>query len=99
MPQIIIGSTLHCARAVDAIMLTAACLLSSQQPAPTAATTHAAHCLLGYAKLHPNHITVFRSSDMTPRVHSGASYSTRPKSGSTASRWFPLLRHRWPYFL
>ena len=65
-------------------MLTAACLLSSQQPAPTAATMRAAHRLLGYAKLHPNHVTVFKPSDVMLRVHSDASYLNRPKSGSTA---------------
>jgi hypothetical protein len=82
--QIIIGSMLCCARAVDATMLTAACLLSSQQPAPTAATTRAAHPLFGYAKLHPNHIAVFKPSDVMLRVHSDASHLNRPKSGSTA---------------
>jgi len=82
--QIIIGSILYYARAVDATMLTAVCLLSSQQPAPAAATMRAAYRLLGYAKLHPNHITVFKPSDMILRVHSDASYLNRPKSGSTA---------------
>ena len=65
-------------------MLTAVCLLSSQQAAPTANTMRAAFRLLGYAKLHPNHCLVFKPSDMILRIHSGASYLNRSKSGSTA---------------
>ena len=68
--QTIIGSILYYARAVDATMLTAVCLLASQQSAPTANTMAAAYRLLGYAKLHPNHCLVFKPSDMILRIHS-----------------------------
>ena len=88
--QIIIGSILYYARAVDATMLTAVCLLSSQQAAPTANTMRAAFRLLGYAKLHPNHCLVFKPSDMILRIHSDASYLNRNKSGSTAGGYHYL---------
>jgi hypothetical protein len=84
--QIIIGSILHYARAVDA----AVCLLASQQPAPTANAMAAAHRLLGCAKLHPNHCLVFKPSDVILRIHSDASYLNRAKSGSTAGGYHYL---------
>ena len=82
--KIIIGSILHYARAVGATMLAAVCFLASQQPAPTANAMAAACRLLGRAKLHPNHCLVFKPPDMILRIHSGASYLNRAKSGSTA---------------
>ena len=88
--QIIIGSILYYARAVDGTMLPAVCLLSSQQSAPTANTMKAAYRLLGYAKLHPNHCLVFKPSDMILRIHSDASYLNRSKSGSTAGGYHYL---------
>jgi hypothetical protein len=44
----------------------------------------AAERLLGYAAAHPNNTLVFRNSSMLLRVHSDASYLSRPKSGSVA---------------
>ena len=96
--QIIVGSLLYYARAVDATFLTAVCLLSSQQSNPTEATMRAAHRLLGYAKLHPNHVLVFRPSDMLLRIHSDASFLNRPNSGSTAGG-FHFLGTTDPNFL
>jgi hypothetical protein len=71
--QIVTGSVLCCARAVDAAMLPAVCLLASQQPAPAADAMAAACRLLGHAKLHPNHCLVFKPSDVILRTHSDAS--------------------------
>ena len=81
---IIVGSLLYYARAVDASLLTAVCLLSSHQAHPTKQTVIAANRLLGYAKANPANSLVFRPSDMILRIHSDASYLSRPKSGSTA---------------
>ena len=82
--QIVVGSLLCYARAVDATLLTAVCLLSSQQSSPTAATLTATMRLLGYAKLHSARTLVYKPSDMLLRIHSDASYLNRAKSGSTA---------------
>ena len=82
--QIIVGSLLYYARAVDASMLTAVCLLASHQSAPTQATLRSAMRLLGYAKANPANSLVFKPSDMILRIYSDASYLNRPRSGSTA---------------
>jgi hypothetical protein len=65
-------------------MLPAVCALASSQAHPTLATMAAAERLLGYAAAHPNNSLVYRASSMLLRVHSDASYLSRPKSGSVA---------------
>ena len=82
--QIIVGSLLYYARAVDATLLPAVCLLASDQSAPTQSTWKSALRLLGYAKANPDGRLVYQPSDMILRIHSDASYLNRPKSGSTA---------------
>jgi hypothetical protein len=82
--QIIVGSLLYYARAVDATMLPAVCALASRQSHPTANTMIAAERLLGYASSHPDNCLVIRASSMLLRIHSDASYLSRPKSGSVA---------------
>ena len=82
--QIIVGSLLYYARAVDASILPAVCALASRQSQPTAATMIAAERLLGYASSHPNNCLVIHASSMLLRIHSDASYLSRPKSGSVA---------------
>ena len=82
--QIIVGSLLYYARAVDATMLPAVCALASRQSNPTAATMLAAERLLGYASSHQNNTLVLRASSMLLRIHSDGSYLSRPKSGSVA---------------
>jgi hypothetical protein len=72
--QIIVGSLLHHARAVDASMLTAVCLLASHQPPPTQATLRSATRLLGRAKANPANSLVFKPPDMILRIYSDASY-------------------------
>ena len=82
--QTIVGSILYYARAVDATMLPAVCALASSQAHPTLATMTAANRLLGYAAANPNNTLVIRPSSMLLRIHSDASYLSRPKSGSVA---------------
>jgi hypothetical protein len=96
--RVIVGSLLYYARAVDATLLTAVCLLSSHQAQPTKQTVLAANRLLGYAKAHPSHSLVYHPSDMLLRVHSDASYLSRPNSGSTAGG-FHYLGSTDPTFL
>ena len=81
---IVVGSLLYYARAVDATMLQAVCSLASLQAHPTKATMQASNRLLGYAAAFPANILTFKPSDMILRIHSDASYLSRPKSGSTA---------------
>jgi hypothetical protein len=40
--------------------------------------------LLGYVSSHPNARKIYRASDMILRVHSDASYLSRPRAGSVA---------------
>ena len=65
-------------------MLPAVCALASRQSRLTAATMLAAERLLGYAASHPDNCLVIRASSMLLRIHSDASYLSRPKSGSVA---------------
>ena len=50
----------------------------------------AADRLLGYASAHPNGRLVIRASSMLLRIHSDASYLSRPKSGSVAGGFLYL---------
>ena len=82
--QVVAGSLLYYARAVDATLLPAVCALSCCQAHPTLDTMATLERLLGYAAKYPAARLDFRPSDMLLRVESDASYLSRPNSGSVA---------------
>ncbi len=96
--QIIIGSLLYYARAVDATMLPAVCALACEQAAPTLATMASAERLLGYAAKYPNAAITYTPSDMLLLAHSDASYLSRPNSGSVAGGFHFLGKIKDPTF-
>jgi len=82
--QVVVGSLLYYARAVDATLLPAVCAFSCCQAHPTLDTMATLERLLGYAAKYPTARLDFRPSDMLLRVESDASYLSRPNSGSVA---------------
>ena len=82
--QTVVGSLLYYARAIDTLMLTAVCNLSTLQSSPTLDTMNKMYRLLGYAAKHPNACQYIVPSDMTLRVQSDASHLSRPNSKSVA---------------
>ena len=78
--QEIVGTLLHCARAVNNTMLVALSTLGSAQSKGTEKTMEAAVHLLNYAATHPDAKVRFRASDMVLHIHSDASYLSEPEA-------------------
>jgi Na+-translocating ferredoxin:NAD+ oxidoreductase RNF subunit RnfB len=78
--QEIVGTLLHYARAIDAILLVALGPLASAQAQGTEATAKAVTQLLNYCATHPDAVIRYHASDMCLLIHSDASY----RSGCTA---------------
>jgi hypothetical protein len=96
--QIIVGSLLYYARAVDATILPAVCALACDQAAPTLDTMVAAERLLGYVAKFPLATITFFPSDMLLLAHSDASYLSRTNSGSVAGGFHFLGKENDPTF-
>jgi len=97
--QVVVGSILYYARAVDGRMLEAVSELSCLQSQPTVATMAKMERLLGYAAAHPDGQSVIYPSDMLLCVYSDASFNSRPKSQSVAGGYHFLGRSKSPDFL
>ena len=96
--QQVVGSILYYARAVDSLMLTAVCELSTLQSEPTTLTMTKMRRLLGYAAKHPNACIHIVPSEMLLRIQSDASHLSRPGSKSVAGG-IHYLGTTDPYFL
>ena len=96
--QVIVGSLLYYARAVDATILPAVCALACEQAAPTLATMVAAERLLGYVAKFPLATLTYFPSDMLLLAHSDASYLSRANSGSVAGGFHFLGKENDPTF-
>ena len=88
--QVAVGYLLYYGRSVDARILTATCALASEQAAPTLATIARLNRLLSFVSAHPNGRKIYRASDMILRIHSDASYLSRPNAGSVAGSFHYL---------
>jgi hypothetical protein len=82
--QVAIGYLLYYGRSVDSRVLQATCALAAEQSAPTLSTLSRLTRLLGFVAKHPNGRKIYRASDMILRIHSDASYLSRPRAGSVA---------------
>ena len=82
--QQVVGSILYYARAVDSLMLTAVCELSTLQAKPTLLTMKKMWRLVGYAAKHPNGCVHIVPSEMLLRIQSDGSHLSRPHSKSVA---------------
>ena len=88
--QVVCGSLLYYARALDPTFLPATTALASSQARPTLNAVAASNRLLSYAAAHPNHSITIRRSNMTLTAACDASFLSRPKSGSVAGATFHL---------
>lgn len=86
--QMILGSLLFYARAVDPTILVALGTLASSQASPTEESERHLHFLLDYVASHPNSTITFGASDMKLRLHSDASYLSEPQARSRAGGHF-----------
>jgi hypothetical protein len=82
--QEIVGGFLYYARAVDPVLLTAVCDVSSSQANPTERVKEMAVRLLQHARAFPNNEVVYRKSKMHFILQVDASYLSRSKSRSVA---------------
>jgi hypothetical protein len=80
--QVIIGTLLYYARAVDPSILTAVHELGSVQSQPTLQDCKKAERLLQYVSVNQNGATRYYASTMQLQVQSDASYLCRPKARS-----------------
>jgi hypothetical protein len=69
---------------VDSRILPTTCAVACEKASPTLSTMSRLDRLLGYVFSHPNARKIYRASDMILRVHSDASYLSRPRAGSVA---------------
>jgi hypothetical protein len=79
--QVPVGYLLY-GRSADALILTATCALASEQADPTLSTMLRLNHILGFVSSHPNGRKIYRASDIILRIHSDASYLSRPRAGS-----------------
>jgi hypothetical protein len=82
--QEIVGGFLYYARAVDPVLLTAVCDVSSCQANPTERVKQMAVRLLQHARAFPNNEVVYRKSKMHFILQVDASYLSRSKGRSVA---------------
>jgi hypothetical protein len=88
--QVIVGTLLYNARAVDPTLLVPLRALASQFSTATATTINAVSHLLDYCSTHPESSIRYFASDMQLKTHSDASYLSEPKSKSRIGRYFYL---------
>jgi hypothetical protein len=88
--QVVIGTLLFYARAIDSTMLVALGTLSSAQAKGTEATALALTHLLNYCATHPDAVLRYTASDMYLHVHSDASYLSERNARSRAGGLFFL---------
>jgi hypothetical protein len=88
--QLIVGSFLYYAQAVDPTILMALSEIASQQAAPTENMMEQVNQLLDYMWTHPDAIIWYHASDMILNVHSDAVYLSAPKACSRAGGYFFL---------
>jgi hypothetical protein len=80
--QVVIGTLLYYARAVDPAILTVVHALGSVQAKPTLDDMRKMERLLQYVSVHQNHGVRFHASSMQLMIQSDASYLCRPKARS-----------------
>jgi len=97
--QVVVGSILYYARAVDPRMLEAVSFLSSLQSHPTVLVMDKMERLLGHASTHDDAQLTIYPSDMLLAIFSDASFNSRPGSKSVAGGHHFLGRRNDPDFL
>jgi hypothetical protein len=88
--QKVCGKFLFYGRAVDSTLLTPISAIASQAANPTEDTMRQTHQLLDYLATQEKAVLTYNKSDMILAVHSDASYLSKPKARSRASRHFFL---------
>ena len=78
------GYFLYYARMQNPLILPTCNDISPTQSNPTARTVDATWRLLNYLSSHPDHSTCYTGCDMVLKVHSDASYHSRPGAVSIA---------------
>ena len=81
------GYFLYYARVQNPLILPACNDISATQANPTKNTVTATWRLLNYLATHPKHVTRYTACDMILKIHSDASYQSRPGSISIAGGW------------
>ena len=88
--QVVLGTLLYYARAVDLTLLTALGDLATQQTSGTQRTMQHLVQLLNYCATHPSATIRFHASDMILAIESDASYLSVPQARSRAAGFFFL---------
>ena len=88
------GDILYYARAVDLTVITALSTIATEQSTATSKTVKNVEQLLDYLAMHPNTTLRLHASNMVLKIHSDASYLSKPGARSRASGhfflgWFP----------
>ena len=91
--QILVGTLLYYALAVDNPMLVALGDLDSEQTQGKQKTLNAITQLLNYAATNPNANIRYRKNDMVLHIHSSGSYLSAPKDRSRNGGHFFLSSH------
>ena len=84
------GYFLYYARMQNPLILPTCNDISATQSNPTARTVAATWRLLNYLSSHPDHSTCYTGCDMVLKLHSDASYNSRPGAISIAGGWHYL---------
>jgi hypothetical protein len=80
--QLVVGTFLFYARAVDSTMLLSLNALAAAQKNSTQATVHALVHFLNYCATHPDATLRYRASDMILHIHSDAAYLNETEARS-----------------
>lgn len=88
--QVILGTLLFYARAIDDTMLVALNSLATKQATATQATLDKIIWLLNYAATHPDTTVRYHAREMYLWVHRNASYLSKPDSKSRYAGYFYL---------
>ena len=88
--QQVSGYFLYYARMQNPLILPICNDISATQSNPTARTVDATWRLLNYLSSHPDHSTCYTDFEMILKVHSDASYHSRPGAISIAGGWHYL---------
>ena len=91
--QIIPGTFLYIARAVDPTILVALNYIGAEQASPTTDTTQKTKMLMDYAATQPDAVIQFHASNMYLHINSDAAYLVQPKSHSRAAGHFYLSKN------
>ena len=94
--QLILGTLLYYARALDCTILPALNELSSQQSAPTMVTRTKAQQVLDYVATYPHTFVRYKASDMVLHCDSDAAYLVAPKARSRIAGYYHLSDHHIP---